>query len=332
MALILVTGAAGFIGYHASHALLSRGDHVIGLDNLNPYYDVMLKQARLERLRASGDFRFVMADIADRGELEKALSGLSGGIDLVLHLAAQAGVRYSLEAPEVYVRTNLIGHFNMLELARGLSSSRHFVYASSSSVYGRSSKIPFALDDPADKPASLYAATKRGAELLSESYADLHGMKQTGLRFFTVYGPWGRPDMAYFKFTRAIFEDRPIELYNNGEMRRDFTYIDDVVAGVLAALDRPPEPGGPAHLLYNLGNDRPEELSRLVAVIEEACGREARKRLLPLQQGDVVATWADISASRRDLGYAPRTRIEDGIRRFVAWYREFYLGMPGTQQ
>ena len=331
MALILVTGAAGFIGYHASLALLQRGDDVIGLDNLNPYYDVALKRARLDRLAGHHGFRFVQADIADLPALEAALGPASASIERVLHLAAQAGVRYSLEAPEAYVRSNLVGHFNMLQLARRCGSLQHFVYASSSSVYGRSKRIPFSVDDSADRPASLYAATKRGAELLSASYADLYQMPQTGLRFFTVYGPWGRPDMAYFKFTRALLEGEPIDLYNRGAMRRDFTYVDDAIAGVLGALDRPPS-DGPKHRVYNLGNDRPEELSSLLGAIEKACGRKAVCNLLPMQVGDVEATWADISASTKDLGYRPRTTIEEGIGRFVAWYREFYLGTPGTQQ
>jgi UDP-glucuronate 4-epimerase len=332
MGLILVTGAAGFIGYHASHALLERGEEVIGLDNLNPYYDVALKMARLDRLAMNAGFRFLKADVADMPALKAALGSLSGDIDRVLHLAAQAGVRYSLEAPEAYVRSNLVGHFNVMQLAHEFPMLRHFVYASSSSVYGRSARVPFALGDPADRPASLYAATKRGAELMSASYADLHGMPQTGLRFFTVYGPWGRPDMAYFKFTRAVLAGQPIDLYNNGVMRRDFTYVDDAISGVLAALDRPPPEGGSRHRLYNLGNDRPEELASLVGAVERACERKAVINLLPMQAGDVEATWADISASKRDLGYAPRTGINEGIGRFVAWYRDFYRGTPGTQQ
>jgi len=329
---ILVTGHAGFIGYHTSLALLARGEHVIGLDNLNAYYDVRLKQARLERLRALGRFEFIEADISDRAQLMDRLGGNLAGIDRILHLAAQAGVRYSLEAPEVYVASNLVGHFNLLQVATQCKSLLHFVYASSSSVYGRSKRVPFALDDPADQPASLYAATKRGAELMSESFAHIHGLPQTGLRFFTVYGPWGRPDMAYFKFTRAILEGEPIDLYNHGMMQRDFTFIDDIVGGVLSALDRPPQTGTSTHRLYNLGNDRPEELLTLVAAIEKTCGREARKNLLPMQPGDIQTTWADISASRRDLDYAPKIRIDEGIRRFVAWFRDFYRGTPGTQQ
>jgi UDP-glucuronate 4-epimerase len=332
MAFVLVTGAAGFIGFHTCRALTARGDRVLGIDNLNAYYDVALKTARLDRLKTLDEFRFVQADIADSNGLSRALAVHSSEIEFIVHLAAQAGVRHSIDAPEAYVASNLVGHFNVLELARKLPTLKHLVYASSSSVYGRSTRLPFALDDPADHPASLYAATKRGAELMSESYAQIHKLRQTGLRFFTVYGPWGRPDMAYFRFARAILEDAPIDLYNNGEMRRDFTYIDDVVTGVLGALDLPPNPGQPLHRLYNLGNDRPEDLRRFLSIIEDACGKKALIRLLPMQPGDVGATWADISASRRDFGYAPRTTIEEGIKRFVAWYKEFYLGTPGTQQ
>lgn len=334
MATILVTGAAGFIGYHASQALLSRGDNVIGLDNLSAYYDLGLKNARLERLRTQAGFRLLETDIGDAVSLAAALESELSRIDLVLHLAAQAGVRYSIEAPDVYVRSNLVGHFNMLEQARRMPGLRHFVYASSSSVYGRSTRLPFSLDDPADRPASLYAATKRSGELLSRSYAEIYKLRQTGLRFFTVYGPWGRPDMAYFKFTRAIAAGETIDLYNSGAMRRDFTYIDDIIAGVLAALDLPATIEGGLHRLYNLGNDHPEDLMRLVEILEIAVGKKARINMLPMQPGDVVATWADLSASRRDLGYAPAVRLEAGLQRFVEWYKRFYLdlGAPGAQQ
>jgi len=240
-----------------------------------------------------------------------------------VHLAAQAGVRYSIEHPEEYVRANLNGHFNMLQMVRQASNLVHFVYASSSSVYGASKKVPFALDDPADHPVSLYAATKRADELLSISYARIFKLPQTGLRFFTVYGPWGRPDMAYFKFTKAILEGAPIDTYGGGALQRDFTYIDDTVAGVLAALDRPPAPSEEPHRIYNLGNDNPESVNALVTAIEAACGRKAVRIDKPMPLGDVPRTWADISASRRDLGYAPGIRLDEGIRRFVAWYRDY---------
>ncbi|MFT3978029.1 MAG: NAD-dependent epimerase/dehydratase family protein [Sphingomonas bacterium] len=328
---VLVTGIAGFIGHAVAAALAARGERVVGIDNLNDYYDPALKHARLADLAARfGDVvTFVEGDIAEPDALDAAVEGR--GVDRIVHLAAQAGVRYSLENPRAYARSNLSGHVNALELARGLEA-RHLVYASSSSVYGGNAKLPFSVEDRVDRPVSLYAATKRADELLSESYAHLFRLPQTGLRFFTVYGPWGRPDMAAWLFTSAILEGRPIKVFNNGAMRRDFTYIDDIVAGVLAALDRPPvddgaeKPGGSItpHARYNLGNNQAEELSTLIAAIEEACGREAVREMHPMQPGDVSATYADITESARDLGFAPETAIREGIGRFVDWYRGFY--------
>lgn len=329
--MILVTGMAGFIGHAVAAALAARGERVIGIDNLNDYYDPALKRARLADLSARfGDaIAFVEADIADEAALDGVVAGRS--VDRIVHLAAQAGVRYSLENPRAYVRANLAGHVNILELARGLGV-RHLVYASSSSVYGGNDKMPFSVEDRVDRPVSLYAATKRADELLSESYAHLFRIPQTGLRFFTVYGPWGRPDMAPWLFTAAILEGRPIKLFNNGVMRRDFTYIDDIVAGVLAALDRPPaddraeKPGGSVtpHARYNLGNNQAEELVRLIDAIEAACGRAAVREMHPMQPGDVCATYADIGETTRDLGFVPVTPIAHGIARFVDWYRGYY--------
>jgi UDP-glucuronate 4-epimerase len=324
---ILVTGAAGFIGFHVAQALLARGERVLGIDNLSDYYDVRLKEARLGRLETAAGFAFARLDIADRAALAAALER-HPGITRIVHLAAQAGVRYSLENPGAYIHSNILGHFAILELARGLEGFRHLVYASSSSVYGGNTKLPFAVEDRVDQPVSLYAATKRADELVTYAYSHLFGLRATGLRFFTVYGPWGRPDMALFIFTKAISEGRPIRLFNHGDMRRDFTYIDDVVAGVLAALDRPPSPdsssGAAPHRVYNLGNHRAEELRRLVALIEGALGRKAVIELEPLQAGDVPETYADIEASSRDLGFRPQTSIDEGVPRFVAWYRDYH--------
>lgn len=321
---IIVTGVAGFIGSYVAEALLARGDQVLGLDSLNSYYDPALKQARLKRFAGRNGFRFRQVDISDAAALQAATADALDQAEAIVHLAAQAGVRYSIEQPAEYARANLTGHFNMLELARGAPRLRHLVYASSSSVYGASKKVPFALDDPADHPVSLYAATKRADELLSISYARIFKLPQTGLRFFTVYGPWGRPDMAYYKFTAAVLSGKSIDVYGGGRLKRDFTYIDEIVNGVLAALDRPPardtdEP----HRLYNLGNDRPETVSALIAAIEAACGRQAIRVDKPIPAGDVPQTWADISVSRRELGYDPKVSLKDGIARFVAWYREY---------
>jgi len=323
---VLVTGSAGFIGYHVSEALLARGEQVLGVDSINAYYDPKLKRTRLERLERRPGFTFTQADIADL-EAMRALARAHGDdVTGVVHLAAQAGVRHSLKHPFDYVRSNLMGHMVMLEVCRhDLPALAHLVYASSSSVYGGNTKIPFAVEDRVDQPISLYAATKRADELMSHCYSHLYGMPSTGLRFFTVYGPWGRPDMAAFLFADAIMAGRPITLNNHGEMERDFTYIDDIVAGVLAALDRPPDGDGRVpHAVYNLGNHRPVQLRRFVAVLEEALGRKAEIELAPLPPGDVVATCADIHASQRDLGFEPKTPIEEGLPRFVAWYREYH--------
>jgi UDP-glucuronate 4-epimerase len=322
---VLVTGSAGFIGYHVSAALLARGEQVLGVDNLNVYYDPVLKQARLERLQALPGFTFERADIADHAAMAALARREGARIRGVVHLAAQAGVRHSLEAPFDYVQSNLVGHMVMLESCRHeLPELRHLVYASSSSVYGGNTKVPFAVEDRVDQPLSLYAATKRADELMSHCYSHLYRLPATGLRFFTVYGPWGRPDMAAFLFADAITAGRPITLNNQGEMQRDFTYIDDIVAGVLAALDRPPTGAdGAPHRLYNLGNHRPVELRHFVAVLERALGQKAEIRLAPLPPGDVVQTCADIAASQRDLGFEPKTPIEDGLPGFVAWYREY---------
>jgi UDP-glucuronate 4-epimerase len=321
---ILLTGVAGFIGFHVAQALLARGDEVIGIDNLNVYYDPKLKRARLDRLQGKKGFKFYQADIADVDAVQQAVVGAD--IRRIVHLAAQAGVRYSLVNPFAYIRANLMGHTVMLELARNLPKCEHFVYASSSSVYGGNTKLPFAVEDRVDSPVSLYAATKKADELISHAYAHLFKFPQTGLRFFTVYGPWGRPDMALYIFTKAIFEGRPIEVFNNGDMQRDFTYIDDIVDGVIKTLDNPPPPDeqGRPYRVYNIGNNKPEPLLRLIEVLENAIGRKAEKKMLPMQPGDVKATYADISAIRRDTGFAPTTPIDVGVPRFVEWYRRYH--------
>ncbi len=322
---ILVTGAAGFIGFHVAAALCVRGETVIGIDNLNDYYDVSLKQARLAQLASVRGFSFERADIADRAAIAKLFTD-HPEIDRIVHLAAQAGVRYSLVNPFAYTDANITGQVTLLEAARRLPRLTHMVYASSSSVYGGNTKLPFAVTDPVDRPISLYAATKRAGELIAFNYSHLHRLKLTGLRFFTVYGPWGRPDMSAYLFTKAILAGEPIPVFNNGDMRRDFTYIDDIVAGVVAALDRPPADGGsePPHRLYNLGNHRSEPLMRFIEVIERACGRKATIEFKPMQPGDVPETYADIDASRRDLGFQPRTSIDEGIPRFVSWFRSYH--------
>jgi UDP-glucuronate 4-epimerase len=326
----LVTGAAGFIGFHVAERLLERGDRVTGIDNLNDYYSVALKRARLDRLaeRHGERFTFVRVDFADNSALVGALG--TRDFDGIVHLGAQAGVRYSIENPHAYVHSNLAGHINLLELARRRSSP-HLVYASSSSVYGGTENLPFRVEDRVDQPLSLYAATKKADELMSQTYAHLYRLPQTGLRFFTVYGPWGRPDMAMWLFTKAILAGEPIEVFGEGNMRRDFTFIDDIVTGVVAALDNPPPDDGEEkaggshapHRLYNIGNNRSEELERMIGLIEQACGKKAERRLLPMQPGDVRDTYADISAIQRDLGFEPRTSIDEGIPRFVEWYRGY---------
>lgn len=321
---VLVTGAAGFIGFHVAQQLMERGQSVIGVDNLNDYYDPALKQARLARLEGRNGFTFRRLDVQDR-ESVLALAGEFPEVTEVVHLAAQAGVRYSLENPFAYVETNLVGHLTVLELARRLPRLRHFVYASSSSVYGGNEELPFSVSQRVDRPVSLYAATKRADELMTYCYAHLYRLPSTGLRFFTVYGPWGRPDMSAYIFTSAIFEGRPIRLFNNGDMRRDFTYIDDIVAGVLAAIGQPPADGAEApHRVYNLGNHRSEPLLRFVELIERACGKPAIREFAEMQPGDVKETFADIEAARQDLGFEPRVPIDEGIPRFVAWYRDYH--------
>ena len=314
---VLVTGVAGFIGCHVADALLRRGEDVIGIDIMGDRQEPMLKQGRLARLAGRANFRFALVDIAD----DDAVDGLDlAGVDRIVHLAAQAGVRYSLENPRAYVRANLAGHVNLLEIARRLSVG-HFVYASSSSVYGDGDGgRPLSVEARAASPLSLYGATKRADELMTHAYGHLHGLRATGLRFFTVYGPWGRPDMAPSIFVRAMFAGEPIPLFNGGRLARDFTYIDDIVSGVLGALDR----SGEGHRLYNLGNSRAEPLLRFISVLEQLVGRKARLNHLPMQPGDVLTTCADITASRRDLGYAPATPLEEGLSRFVDWYGRYY--------
>jgi UDP-glucuronate 4-epimerase len=316
---ILVTGAAGFIGFHVAEALLARGEAVVGIDNLNPYYDVRLKEARLDRLRAKPGFVFYEADISDRHAVAPIFERHKDASEIV-HLAAQAGVRHSLVDPYSYVQANVMGHLVMLEAARQLPGLRHFVYASTSSVYGANQDLPFRETDRVDTPVSLYAATKRADELMSHSYAHLYGLRQTGLRFFTVYGPWGRPDMAYFSFARAIVSGEPITLYDGGRLKRDFTYVDDIVGGIVGCLAHPPEGSVPARLL-NIGNHRCEEVRELVALLEQALGRQAIIRSVPRPPMDVEETFADVDAIGALTGYRPSTTLAEGIPRFVAWFR-----------
>jgi UDP-glucuronate 4-epimerase len=331
MARVLVTGAAGFIGMHTAQRLLDRGDSVTGIDNLNDYYPVRLKHDRLAQLSGHPEFHFEPLALEDRGGLERLFRERS--FDRVIHLAAQAGVRYSLTNPHVYADSNLTGFVNLLECCRH-QRVEHLTYASSSSVYGANRKVPFAVEDRVDHPVSLYAATKRANELMAHTYSHLFGLPTTGLRFFTVYGPWGRPDMAIWLFTEAILGGRPIDVFNFGRMRRDFTYIDDIVEGVIRTSDTLPVPRPDAGdstgssptapwRLYNIGNNQPVELLRLIEVLEETLGCRAEKRLLPMQPGDVEATWADIDDLQREVGFAPRTPIETGVQRFVDWYRHW---------
>ena len=312
----LVTGAAGFIGFHVSRALLERGDRVLGLDNLNDYYDVSLKEARLRLLQETERFTFYREDLANREGLAKVFG--QNRIQVVCNMAAQAGVRYSLVNPFAYQSSNLEGFLNIIHLSQE-HQVENFVYASSSSVYGNNKKVPFSVQDRVDNPISLYAATKKANELVAHTYSHIYGLPCSGLRFFTVYGPWGRPDMALFIFTKAITRNQPIEVYNFGKMRRDFTYIDDIVQGVLASMDRPVP-----YALYNLGNSRAVDLLYFIECIEKELGKKAEKKMLPMQPGDVVETYADISESERDLGFQPTTRIEEGIASFISWYRSFY--------
>ncbi|GFE58146.1 NAD-dependent epimerase [Geobacter sp. AOG1] len=334
MGKVLVTGAAGFIGFHLAKQLLAHGHDVAGLDNLNDYYDVTLKTARLRLLEENPRFRFIMADLVDRAAMERLFA--EGGFQVVVHLAAQAGVRHSLTNPHAYVDSNLVGFLNVLEGCRN-HQVRHLVFASSSSVYGANTSTPFSVHHNVDHPVSLYAATKKANELMAHSYASLYGLPTTGLRFFTVYGPWGRPDMAYFSFTKAILAGQPIDVFNNGRMQRDFTYIDDVVEGVVRVMDRIPSPDpswngarpdpGTSYApyrIYNIGNNRPVELLYFIEVLEECLGKKAVKNLLPMQAGDVPATCADVDDLMRDVGFKPATGIEEGVGQFVAWYRAYY--------
>ena len=321
---VLVTGAAGFIGFHTSLRLLARGETVVGVDNLNAYYDPTLKERRLALLREHRNFAFHRADIADRAAMT-AVAAAHPDIDRYINLAAQAGVRHSLTAPFDYSHSNVEGHLVMLELARANPRCRHFVYASSSSVYGTNTKLPFSVEDRVDTPISLYAATKRAGELISHSYSHLFRVPTTGLRFFTVYGPWGRPDMAAYLFAEAIVAGRPIRVFNNGDMRRDFTFIDDIVSGVVGVLDNPPPDDGaaPPCRLYNIGNNRSEGLMDYIGLIEQSLGRKAVMQLEPMQPGDVKETYADIAAIQRDVGFAPTTPITEGVPRFIAWFKDF---------
>ena len=327
---VIVTGAAGFIGFHVAERLLQQGQQVIGIDNLNDYYDVRLKAARRDRLLQQPGFRFYHTNLADRVAVANLVAEHSATITEVVHLAAQAGVRYSLINPYAYVESNIMAQIVLLEAVRHLPHLRHFVYASSSSVYGGNTKIPFAVDDPVDRPISLYAATKRADELFGYTYAHLHGIPMTGLRFFSVYGPWGRPDMAAYLFTDAILRGTPLRVFNHGQMKRDFTYIDDIVDGVVAAVKTIPvaSPEGPAHKIYNLGNARSEPLMEFIGVLEDLLGRRATYQYEPIQPGDVPESFADITASTRDLGYQPKIVITEGLKRFVTWYRSYHTMPP----
>ena len=331
---ILVTGAAGFIGFFVSQGLLARGDEVVGLDNLNDYYDPRLKAARLELLRKSKIFRFVKLDLTDRGAIEALFAAEK--FDRVIHLAAQAGVRNSIENPHIYVGSNVTGFLHIIEGCRH-NGVEHLVYASTSSVYGANTHMPFAIDQSVDHPLTLYAATKRADELMAHCYSSLYALPTTGLRFFTVYGPWGRPDMALFKFTANILAGKPIDVFNYGKHKRDFTYVDDIATGVIAALDHiaSPDPNWNSEApnpstsrapfrIYNIGNQRPVELLRYIEVLEQCLGRKAQMNLLPLQPGDVPDTLADVEALTRDVGYRPGTTVEEGVKRFVEWYRSYY--------
>lgn len=320
---VLITGAAGFIGFHLAKKLLAQGATVVGCDNINDYYDVHLKLARLEILREFPNFSFVKADLADESALTKIFDAFRP--EIVVNLAAQAGVRYSITNPRAYINSNLVGFFNILEACRRFPVE-HLLYASSSSVYGAQEKTPFSTDDRVDEPVSLYAATKKSNELLAYSYSHLYGIPATGLRFFTVYGPFGRPDMAAFIFTRKILNDDPIQIFNGGDMFRDFTYVDDIVQGVENMLCNPPKPNakGDRAKVYNIGNNRPENLLKFVETLEKALGKTAKKEFLPMQAGDVYQTFADVSELVRDFGFKPNTPIETGIAKFVDWYKGFY--------
>lgn len=318
---ILVTGSAGFIGYHLSEALLKHGCHVIGFDNMNPYYDVSLKEARLDLLKAYGHFHFVQGDLSDKQALEQIFTDEKP--DIVVNLAAQAGVRYSIDHPDSYIQSNIIGFYNILECCRN-HPVRHLVYASSSSVYGANKKVPFSTKDQTDHPVSLYAATKKSNELMAYCYSKLYQIPATGLRFFTVYGPMGRPDMAYFKFADKILRGEPIQVYNNGDMMRDFTYIDDIVKGIVNILPNMPlETDGVRHKVYNIGNNRPEKLMDFIETLERCLGKSAQKEFLPMQPGDVYQTFADISDLEEDFDFRPDTPIAVGLEKFACWYRSY---------
>jgi UDP-glucuronate 4-epimerase len=331
---VLVTGAAGFIGFHTARALLARGDEVVGVDNLNPYYDPKLKTDRLAILEPHAKFRFRELDIADRAAMQKLFDGES--FERIVHLAAQAGVRHSIENPHIYVQSNVTGFLHVLEGCRQ-QKVEHLVYASTSSVYGANTRMPFSEQQNVDHPLTLYAATKKANELMAHSYSSLYGLPTTGLRFFTVYGPWGRPDMSLFLFTRKILAGQPIDVFNSGHHQRDFTYVDDIVNGVIAALDHvarsdpawnsaapDPSASNAPYRIYNIGNQRPIPLLRYIEVLEQCLGRTARKNFAPLQPGDVPDTWADVEALERDVGYRPSTQIEEGVARFVEWYVGYY--------
>ncbi|MCD4804888.1 MAG: NAD-dependent epimerase [Desulfobacterales bacterium] len=333
---VLITGAAGFIGFHLSMRLLKNGCHVTGIDNLNPYYDVKLKEARLEKLTSFENFSFYKMDISDKKSLEAIFNNTK--YDVVVNLAAQAGVRYSIKNPHAYVDSNIVGFVNLLEACRH-NDVKHLVFASSSSVYGANTKMPFSVHNNVDHPVSLYAATKKANELMAHAYSHLYGMACTGLRFFTVYGPWGRPDMALFLFTKAILEEKPIKVFNHGRMQRDFTYIDDITEGVVRIMARLPEPDptwngdnpdpGTSYArykIYNIGNNNPVELMEFIGVIEKVLGKKAKKEFLDLQPGDVPATYADIDDLIKDVGFKPETTIETGIKQFILWYNDYYLG------
>ena len=325
---ILVTGVAGFIGMHVAARLLQAGHNVVGLDNLSDYYDVRLKKARLRELMHYPQFRFAKMDLVDGKEVDALFAARK--FERVIHLAAQAGVRYSLANPHAYIQTNIVGFTNILEACRH-HPVNHLIYASSSSVYGANKKMPFSVKDNVDHPISLYAASKKANELMAHAYSHLFQIPTTGLRFFTVYGPWGRPDMAIFSFTKAILEDKPIDVFNYGKMQRDFTYIDDIVEGVLLVADKPPAPensatpGAAPYRLYNIGNHSPVELMKIIELLEKYLGKPARKNMLPMQPGDVPATFADVDELMRDTGFRPDTPIEVGLERFVRWYQSYYL-------
>ncbi|MCL6435595.1 MAG: NAD-dependent epimerase [Leptolyngbyaceae cyanobacterium HOT.MB2.61] len=332
---ILITGVAGFIGYHLAQRLLGEGNRVYGIDNLTDYYDVNLKKARLAQLQVEANFTFQFLDLSDRPAVNQIFQ--NNTFDYIVHLAAQAGVRYSLENPWVYIDSNITGFVNLLEECRS-KPPQHLVFASSSSVYGANTRVPFSVSDNVDYPVSLYAASKKANELIAHTYSHLYGLPVTGLRFFTVYGPWGRPDMAYFKFVKAIEQGKPIDVYNFGKMQRDFTYIDDIIEGIVRVINHPPQQSLQAitsaphalnsnalYKLYNIGNNTPVELLTFIEVIESVLGKKAEKRLLPMQPGEVPVTYADVDDLIRDVGFCPSTPIEEGIQRFVQWYQEYYL-------